>query len=84
MILDIWSEDVVVSWNRGTSSHHPFLDGIFPEINHPASGIPPFMETPMLKIIAHGTPKLQSEPIFRAGRLRREARPAAGGDIQKQ
>ena len=22
----------------GTPSHHPFLDGIFPEINHPAIG----------------------------------------------
>ena len=26
-------------------SHHPFLDGIFPDINHPAIGVPPFVET---------------------------------------
>ena len=24
-----------VSWNRGTPSYHPFLDGMFYEINHP-------------------------------------------------
>lgn len=27
---------MVVSWNMGTSSHHPFLDGISHEINQPA------------------------------------------------
>ena len=26
----------------GTPSHHPFLDGIFHEINHPAIGVPPW------------------------------------------
>ena len=26
-----------VSWNRATPSHHPFLDGIFPNKNHPAN-----------------------------------------------
>ena len=36
---------MVVSWNRATPSHHPFLDGIFHEINHPAIGVPPFMQT---------------------------------------
>ena len=36
-----------VSWNRGTPSHHPFLDGIFPNKNQPAIGVPPFMETPI-------------------------------------
>ena len=25
--------------------NHPFLDGIFPNKNHPAMGVPPFMET---------------------------------------
>ena len=29
----------------GTPYFHPFLDGIFPEINHPAIGVPSFMET---------------------------------------
>ena len=29
-----------VSWNRGTPSHHPFLDGIFHEINQPFGGTP--------------------------------------------
>ena len=24
------------SWNRGSLNHHPFLDGIFPNKNHPA------------------------------------------------
>ena len=36
---------MVVSWNGGTPSHHPFVDGIFHEINHPASelGDPPWL-----------------------------------------
>ena len=33
-----------VSWNRGTPSHHPFIDG-FSLINYPAMGVPPFMDT---------------------------------------
>ena len=28
--------------------HHPFIDGIFHELNHPAMGIPPFMDPPMV------------------------------------
>ena len=37
-----------VSWNRGTPSHHPFLDGIFPIKNHPAiGGTSNSMETPI-------------------------------------
>ena len=28
--------DVVVSWHMGTPSYHPFLDGMFPQKNHPA------------------------------------------------
>ena len=39
--------DMVVSWNRGTHSHHPFLDGFFHEITQPAIGILPFVETPI-------------------------------------
>ena len=31
---------MVVSANRGTPSHHPFLDGIFPTKNHPFRGTP--------------------------------------------
>ena len=27
--------------HRGTPSHHPFRDGIFPNKNHPAIGVPP-------------------------------------------
>ena len=30
---------------RGTPSHHPFFRRLFHEINHPAIGVPPFMET---------------------------------------
>ena len=37
-----------VSWNRDTPSHHPFLDGIFPEINQPFWGSPMTMETPTI------------------------------------
>ena len=33
--------------HRATPSYHPFLDGIFPNKNHPAIGVPPFMETRM-------------------------------------
>ena len=29
-----------VSWNRATPSHRPFLDGIFPNKNHPLLGYP--------------------------------------------
>ena len=33
--------------HRGTpKNHHLFLDGLFPEIHHPAMGIPPFMKPP--------------------------------------
>ena len=33
--------------HRGTPSHHPFLDGIFHEINHPAIWGTPISETTM-------------------------------------
>ena len=34
--------------HEGTPSHHPFLDGIFPELNHPAMGYNhPFWGTPI-------------------------------------
>ena len=36
---------MVVSWNRGTPSHHPFLDGIF-SINHPLWGYPHLWKPP--------------------------------------
>ena len=38
-----------VSWNGGTPSHHPFLDGFFPNKNQPIKGVPPLMETPDVK-----------------------------------
>ena len=31
----------------GSPSHHPFIDVVFYGINHPAMGVPPFMETPI-------------------------------------
>ena len=34
------SHDMGVSGNRGIPSHHPFLDGIFPNKNHPFLGSP--------------------------------------------
>ena len=34
---------MVVSWNRGTPSHHPFVDRIFPNITPPSElGVPTF------------------------------------------
>ena len=33
----------------GVPHNHPFLDGIFPEINHPAIGVPPFMDSPVFR-----------------------------------
>ena len=35
-----------VSWNRGTTSYHPLLDGIVPNKNHPAIGVPPWLWKP--------------------------------------
>ena len=37
-------------WFRATPSSHPFIDGMFHEINHPATslGIPPFQDFPQL------------------------------------
>ena len=32
--------EMVLSWNRATPNSHPFLDGIFPEINQPLLDIP--------------------------------------------
>ena len=32
---------------EGTPSYHLFIDRIFHEINHPAIGLPPLMETPI-------------------------------------
>ena len=39
---------MVLSWNMGTPSHHPFRTMGFSIINHPAIGVPPFseLETP--------------------------------------
>jgi hypothetical protein len=41
----IWSLEV--SWNRGIPSHHPFLFGIFHEINDPFGG---YQESPSCRI----------------------------------
>ena len=39
-----------LSWNRATPSHHPLLDGMFHEINHPFfGGGSPLMESPICK-----------------------------------
>ena len=35
-----------VSWNGGTPRNHLFTDGIFPNKNHPAIGIPPWLWKP--------------------------------------
>ena len=35
------------SWDRGTPKNHPFIDGIFHEINHPAMGISPWLWKPL-------------------------------------
>ena len=43
-----------VAQDRGTPSYHTFLCGILHEINHPAIGVPQFMETPILNC-AHMT-----------------------------
>ena len=43
----------------GTPSHHPFLDGISHEINHPF-GVPPFQETSILVSWPDSTPRLQA------------------------
>ena len=40
-----------VSINGGTPSPHPFLDRIFPEINHPAVGVPPWLWKPPKSIV---------------------------------
>ena len=45
------TEHVGVSINGGTISYHPFLDGIFPEIQHPAIGVP-------------GTPMAMTPPYY--------------------
>ena len=45
--LGIVPNNMVVSWNGGTPSHHPFLDGIF-HYKTSRLGVPPFMETPIL------------------------------------
>ena len=58
--LSCWAVKETTSWgvsqcgdflsHRATPSYHPFLDGIFYEINHPAiGGIPMTVETPILR-----------------------------------
>ena len=37
-----WSCNMAVSWNGGTPYHHPFIDGIFHETNHPFIGVRPW------------------------------------------
>ena len=39
------TRQVGVSYNKATPSYHPFLDGIFPNKNHPFYGVSRFMET---------------------------------------
>ena len=49
--LEVWTSRLAFQHggflsHGGTPSYHPFLDGIFPNKNHPAMGIPPLtMET---------------------------------------
>ena len=40
-----------LSWNIGTPSHHPFLDGIFSNENHPAIRVPPWLWKPSLGLL---------------------------------
>ena len=41
-------DKMVVSTSGGTPSYHPFIDGIFHERNHPATGIPPLSGNPQI------------------------------------
>ena len=42
-----------ISINGGTPSHHPFLDGIFPNKNHLSFGVPPWLWKHPYTIISH-------------------------------
>ena len=51
-IQHLWCEmlqnDQISRLLKSGYPHHPFLDGIFHEIDHPAMGVPPFSGTPQI------------------------------------
>ena len=60
-----------VSWNGGTPSHHPLLEGFFHEINQPAiGGYPMTMETPrypLAKVMVYEVNKVDITILFMQG-----------------
>ena len=51
--------DSLLTWfrsHRATPSHHAFLAGIFPEINHRAIGVPPWLWKPPTYVTARDFP----------------------------
>ena len=50
----------------GVPHNHPFLDGIFPEINHPAIGVPPIYGQPSI-------PPVKSQVVVQSQLLARGA-----------
>ena len=52
--MDWYYKYMDISWNRGTPSSHPFLDGIVPKKNHPAIWVSPFItEFPPYEYMKH-------------------------------
>ena len=47
LIMGIYGDFHKWGYWTGTPNHHPFVDVIFPQKNHPAIGVPPFMENPI-------------------------------------
>ena len=63
---------VGVSWNSGTPSYHPFIDG-FSRVRHPAIGEPPFMEPPSLMFNLMSLGDHFAAPASQAGAKRCES-----------
>ena len=61
----IWDDMGGFPSHGGTPSYHPFLGGIFHEINHPAIGVPSFVETPYKQRIVAGRNHGTLVPVVR-------------------
>ena len=80
--LTTWDMHIEVSIHGGTSTYHPFLDGILPEINHPFLGSP-LIGTPINILFARRSALGRRRWAFLSGR-KRTIRPKFDGRTESE
>ena len=73
-----WTNQMEVSWNGGTPSHHPFRTMGCSFLNHPAFGVPPWLRKPpnYLNCTFSAILGMISHPLLAAAQTSRVGLPA--------